>query len=127
MDSQLKTRSGPRRAAVPDISALQVRIGTRLRAEREARRVTRDELADRMGISRTSISQLEGGHQNASLEWLYLAASALNAEVKDLLPTVAELSANRVEILESIERDDRLSDEGRSALRRFFEAAAANT
>ena len=64
---------------------VQQRVGARVRELRSGRGLTQLALAERSGISRPSIANLEAGRQNVSLRRLCALAAALGVEVEDLL------------------------------------------
>lgn len=61
-------------------------VGPRLRAARQARGWTLDELARQAGISASTLSRLESGKRQASLELLLPVTRRLGIRVDDLLP-----------------------------------------
>ncbi|MBO0608097.1 helix-turn-helix domain-containing protein [Myceligenerans salitolerans] len=61
-------------------------IGPRLRAARRARGWTLDDLASRAGMSASTLSRLESGKRQASLELLLPLTRRLGIRVDDLLP-----------------------------------------
>ena len=63
------------------------RIGQRLRAERQRRRLTIAEVAERAGLQRPNLSRLEHGRHTPSLETLERIASALGIPVARLVAT----------------------------------------
>lgn len=71
------------RRAVPDI---RVRFGRRLRSLREERGLSQEELAFRAGLHRTYVSSAERGERNVSLVNLDKLASALEVNLRDLVP-----------------------------------------
>jgi transcriptional regulator with XRE-family HTH domain len=71
--------------------AVQRRVGERVRELRADRGLTQLQLAERSGISRPSIANVEAGRQNVSLRQLCALATALGVEVADL---VAEVTAS---------------------------------
>jgi len=68
-----------------DFSAVRRRIGERVRALRTGRGLTQLRLAERSGISRPSIANVEAGRQNLSLRQLCALASAFGVTVDELL------------------------------------------
>ena len=62
-------------------------IGPRLRATRHSRGWTLDELAARAGMSASTLSRLESGKRQASLELLLPLTRQLGIHVEDLVPT----------------------------------------
>lgn len=107
-------------SAVPDLGRVYSIVGKRIRALREARELTAEELGRRAGISRTSIAQAEAGHQRLPLETLYQLAFALDVTVPDILPSLGELLVEPGEILSRVAADDALAPSERDALIEFF-------
>lgn len=78
------------------------RIGTMLRAKRKEHALTLDELAQRTGLSRGFLSQVENNKASPSLSSLVTLAHALDSEVTDFLfvPTpdsIASYAAHRAQ------------------------------
>lgn len=61
-------------------------FGSRVRELREERKVTQDELARRVALSRTSITNIERGRQRVLLHQMMEIAEALDAQPADLVP-----------------------------------------
>ncbi len=59
-------------------------FGYHLKQLRNDRCITQSELANKMGISRTALTNIEAGRQRISLNQLHAIASALNISIKDL-------------------------------------------
>jgi transcriptional regulator with XRE-family HTH domain len=68
------------------VDAALTQIGPRLRAARHDRGWTLDELAARAGMSPSTLSRLESGKRQASLELLLPLTRQLGLRVDDLLP-----------------------------------------
>lgn len=62
------------------------RIGPRLRAARQIRGWTLQDLADRAGMSASTLSRLESGKRQATLELLVPLTEHLGIKLDDLLP-----------------------------------------
>jgi transcriptional regulator with XRE-family HTH domain len=60
-------------------------IGDRLRAERQARNLSLRDLADRLGVSASLISQIETGRARPSVSTLYAIAAELAVSIDELL------------------------------------------
>ena len=60
-------------------------IGERLRAERQARGLSLRDLAERLGVSSSLISQIETGRARPSVSTLYAIAAELGVSLDDLL------------------------------------------
>lgn len=61
-------------------------FGSRVRELREEKNVTQDELAKRVDLSRTSITNIERGRQRVLLHQMMEIAVALDAKPTDLIP-----------------------------------------
>lgn len=61
-------------------------FGRRLRARRKEAELTQSEVAERVGLTRTSITNIEAGRQHVVLHQLLLLASIVGVEPQDLLP-----------------------------------------
>jgi transcriptional regulator with XRE-family HTH domain len=72
---------------------LYLELGVRVRRRREALGKTQEELATDVGVSRSSIANIERGQQHAPVHVLLGLAEALRVEMRELLPTRAELVA----------------------------------
>lgn len=60
-------------------------MGYRIKKEREAAKMTQEELAKRSGVSRTTISALENGvEKNTTAQTLLKLAAALNVSLDKL-------------------------------------------
>lgn len=62
-----------------------------MKARREQLRVSQADIALRVGLLRTSITNIEAGRQKPPLHVLYDICEALRLEVADVLPTIEEL------------------------------------
>lgn len=65
-------------------------VGARLAARRKALRLTQDQLAERLGIEKESVSRLETGFVSPSLGRLSTLAEALDVSLLDLLRDVSD-------------------------------------
>ena len=63
-------------------------VGAHLQALRRERRIKQDVLADALGVSRTTASNIERGRQRLSIDQLYRAAAFIGLPVAALLPTL---------------------------------------
>jgi transcriptional regulator with XRE-family HTH domain len=70
---------------VTDIDETLQRLGGRVRELRADRGFTQLRLAERSGISRPSIANVEAGRQNISLRQLCALAAALGVGVEEIL------------------------------------------
>ncbi len=65
-----------------------VQLGKRIRALREERKISQEELADRADIHRNYISQIEGGKRNVSFYNVVKIARALQVSPSKLIDTI---------------------------------------
>lgn len=73
-------------ASVAELDGFYREIGSRIRIEREELGFSQKELADGVGLTRTSIVNIEAGRQHLPLHTLYAIADALGVSVYCLLP-----------------------------------------
>src|SRR6266568_9012680 len=67
-------------------------IGSTIRQERRKAEMTQEQLADAVGVLRTSITNIEAGRQKLPLHVLYEICIALGVEIATILPTNADVS-----------------------------------
>ena len=80
-------------------SQLHRLVGDTIRKRRKLIGMTQTELAERVGLLRTSITNIEAGRQRAPLHVLYNICVAVGVEVREVLPTNEEaLRHGRVEM-----------------------------
>ncbi len=79
-------------------------IGRNIREIRKKGNIKQEHLSERIGLARSSITQIENGTQAVTVYHLYLIARELNTEVHKLLPLQErmdnifdELSNNRID------------------------------
>lgn len=68
-------------------------FGSRVRALREEKNVTQEELAKRVDLSRTSITNIEKGRQRVLLHQMVEIANALESTPTALIPDVVPKAA----------------------------------
>lgn len=61
-------------------------FGKRLREARQKASLTQEVLGQHVGLTRTSITNIEAGRQPVNLDLLYRLAAALQSDPRDLLP-----------------------------------------
>lgn len=67
-------------------------IGERIKKLRNQLSISQEDLANKVGIGRTSISNIELGRHQAPLHLLYKISDALGTEIHIFLPTTAEIN-----------------------------------
>ncbi len=70
-------------------------FGPRLAVARKRKGLKQLALGSCLGLSRTSISNIERGEQRISLEFAYQAAFVLGVSLQDLLPTLEEVGPSQ--------------------------------
>jgi len=63
-------------------------LGKQIRAARQEAGLTQDELAQKVGLTRTSITNIEQGQQRIHIHTLYKIAQVLNKPIADFMPPV---------------------------------------
>lgn len=100
------------------IKQLYENVGSRVRAARERGGVTQLTLGQKIGLTRSSIANLERGYQRIPLHVLALVADALDVRLLDLIPD--SLPNDDTGTMSEVKGE--LSDAPESA-RRFIEGA----
>lgn len=67
-------------------------IAGRIRDMRERREISQQDLARRIGQSRTSVVNIEAGRQRITIHGIYDIAAALECQPSELLPTPKEVT-----------------------------------
>jgi len=92
------------------VDRLYRQFGNRLRESRLDAKLTQDEVAERVGLKRTSITNIECGRQHIALHQLFLLADAVGVGPIDLLPdnetAMQELRPDQLEQLRAASEDD---------------------
>jgi DNA-binding XRE family transcriptional regulator len=108
--------------AMDDVPGLYSAVGRKIRAarDRSTPRLSQDNLAKRLGISRASIVNIEAGRQHAPLDLLWKIAQILELELNMLIPQRAELLAidNVVELNDRMRKQIEEEAGGSSTLKK---------
>lgn len=70
----------------PTDHAAYLAVGQRIRAVRRRARVSQGDLAKHIGLSRSSLANIEAGRQSAQLHWILRIADTLKVAPAQLLP-----------------------------------------
>jgi len=73
-------------------------IGNAIREHREQAGLTQEELADRIGMRRSSITSIEMGRQNVLVHSLYSIAEAFNVPINNLLPAATNGASTKCQV-----------------------------
>lgn len=81
--------ASPRRqnAEHPSSRALAVHVGNRVRHLRDMQNVSLTKLAHDSGLAKGTLSELENGHRNPTLDTLFAITTALGTPLSSLLPS----------------------------------------
>lgn len=71
---------------MPNKDLIYQEFGLTLSGERRRKRMSQAQFAGKVGLSRTSVTNIERGRQPIQLYQLYLFASVLQVDVMNLLP-----------------------------------------
>lgn len=93
--------------------AFYMQIGLNVKRAREARKLTQQQLGDRVNLSRTSVTNLERGRQKILVHTLADLAAALKTSVSELIPS----SSNEPAIEHSFSH---LAEPAESFIKSFF-------
>lgn len=72
-------------------SVLYQILGSRIKTQREFKGINQSDLGEKVGIGRTSISNIEKGRQKPPLSIVYKICHELDIEVHTVLPTYIEI------------------------------------
>lgn len=95
-------------------------VGSRVRTRRTHLGLSQGELANRVNLQRTSITNLEKGRQKVPLHVLYDVAEALDVEINTLLPSRAEVAKQDVVTFQYDDKELTTTPLTASALKRAF-------
>jgi transcriptional regulator with XRE-family HTH domain len=68
------------------VDGLYREFGRRFRQVRKEANLTQEQIAERVGLTRTSVTNIERGRQHIGLHQLYLLAAAVGRQPAELLP-----------------------------------------
>jgi transcriptional regulator with XRE-family HTH domain len=82
-----------------DNDRLHVLVGERIRLLREAQspKMSQQELAEILGLKRTSVTNIEQGNQKPTLETLYRICDHFGVEIGEVMPRLVEVLATKIE------------------------------
>jgi len=70
------------------VQDIQKRIGQTIRALRLKRQWTQDVFADRSGLNRAHVGEIERGECNVTIQTLKIVADTLGVKIRDLIGNV---------------------------------------
>lgn len=81
-------------------------VGERVKALRQNLKITQEQLADEVGVTRTSITNIEKGLQRPPLQLLYKLSHTLVVDIVDLLPDIKDVIAQDGSSLEKVQKNE---------------------
>lgn len=102
-------------------NALYKAIGERIKACRTQARVTQKQLADEIGVERTSITNIESGLQKLPIHQLYRICQALKVDPFDLLPSVEDVQQSEMEEVQIDGQSAQVPPKTAQAIRKLLE------
>jgi transcriptional regulator with XRE-family HTH domain len=101
------------------IDPIYEEFGRGLYRTRKAANLTQEALAERVGLSRTSITNIEKGRQHVSIHILFSLANALGIEPAELLPE--KKAAFNLEMMDQeLLKESRLGQEAKEWVQRII-------
>jgi transcriptional regulator with XRE-family HTH domain len=97
-------------------------FGHILRKRRQAADLTQDDVASRVGLARTSITNIERGRQHVSLHLVYELANAIGIAPHELLPGKAVLLQQDAELEKTLGKES-LAEDAKDWIRRVVSKA----
>lgn len=77
-----------------DEKRLYAVIGANIKAARIHAGLSQDDLASKLGLLRTSVTNIEAGRQKASISAIYIICSNLDVKMIDILPALNDVIQN---------------------------------
>lgn len=101
-------------------------LGEALKQSRKGRRLTLEQLAERSGVSKSMLSQIERGKVNPTFAVLWNLSSALGVEISDLISGASEaVNSDVVEHMKVYSTPEIKSQDGKCLLRILNPARSA--
>lgn len=93
-----------------DKKQLNEYVGKRIKEERKKRNINQKNLARKIGIQNSTLSQYENGKSEPNQEMLFKIAQALDVNVSDLIPSDYRIEDNDLEKALKLAKDFDLED-----------------
>jgi len=89
-------------AGIEDFYAL---VGSKVRSARVAAEISQEFLANKVGLTRSSVANLEAGRQRIALHLFAAIAHALNKDACELLPERSRSQSHRASIISDLQEE----------------------
>ena len=80
---------------IPDSERLYELVGQKVERQRREARLSQTQLAERCGLARGSIANIESGNQRPTLHTLWSLADALQVDMRSFLPSSDEFHTSK--------------------------------
>ena len=113
---------------IPDSERLYELVGQKVERQRREASLSQTQLAERCGLARGSIANIESGNQRPTLHTLWSLADALQVDMRSFLPSPDEFrmsnaSATRPKITERLAK---AAGESRNQITSFIEKVSSD-
>ena len=113
---------------IPDSERLYELVGQKVERQRREARLSQTQLAERCGLARGSIANIESGNQRPTLHTLWSLADALQVDMRSFLPSpdefrMSKASATRPKITERLAK---AAGESRNQITSFIEKVSSD-
>jgi transcriptional regulator with XRE-family HTH domain len=101
----MQSKDGEATMTKSNVDAFYGELGERIVRIRKQRNITQEQLSTALGLTRTSVTNIEKGRQKVLLHTCFAIATALSVDVAELLPAVSTRSS-MIEKLEISTREN---------------------
>lgn len=107
-----------------DLENFYAKLGENIKAVRNKRGYSQDDLTKYVGLTRTSIVNIEKGRQHPPMHVIMNIASFLNVDITELLPKQSEISKSVKESISAAEKKFKDVNINQEKLSLFFKLSA---
>lgn len=96
-------------------------IGKKIASIRQEQGLSQTQLADKIGLTRSSVANIEKARQFPPIHILFKISVSLSISIEDIIPTKSQHLNENSGLLEEIERMQNLDEDDKGKLVRFVE------
>ena len=113
---------------IPDSERLYELVGQKVERQRREARLSQTQLAERCGLARGSIANIESGNQRPTLHTLWSLADALQVDMRSFLPSPDEFRMSKASTARSkiTGRLAKAAGESRNQITSFIEKVSSD-
>lgn len=113
---------------IPNSERLYELVGQNLARQRQESKLSQTQLADRCGLTRGSIANIESGNQRPTLHTLWSLADALNVDMRSFFPSPDEFRMSKTSTArpEITGRLAKAAGESRNQITSFIEKVSSD-